>query len=216
MSDNNRLRYFALDDLREVVAAKARAVSLDQIADVLYANASNPQRAARQLAAREVTRGDWIIARGLSRPVPRLTVPLYSSSRAGGANMAVPGRVSYQARKRWKASPRSVVYVVATPRSRAQYGLERAPRQPRSAEVAHDLAVTALYLGLVSQDALRAKGWIHEDLLETTPAGIRPDAAIVERNGEMTYLDFLGAYGPVKVASMFARYQALGVRFEFW
>lgn len=216
MPNNSRLPCLELDELREVVAAKARVVSLDQIAGVLYADAANPRRAARQLATREANRGEWTVARGLARPLPRLTAPLYSSSSSFGAATAVAGRVSYQARSRWKASLRSTVYVVATARSRARYGLAQAPRRPRSAEISHDISVAALYLGLFAHDSARAQGWIHEDALGNQPGGVRPDAAIVERNGEITYLDFLGAYGPAKVAKMFARYQALGVRFEFW
>jgi hypothetical protein len=203
----------SLDEVRDVIGQRVRVLSLEQIVRTAFSDARSPRSAARQAAKREVTRGKWSVHCGMARPEVVLASPLGVFDPEEQMPPIPAGRLSWQARRRWVQPPVATVYVTATPRSRAEYGLP-AVRPITSSALTHDLHVGQIFLGLLATSPERARLWTHEDCLDQRDPARRPDAVINE--ARLTWIDFIGAYSSTKIAQMLNYCEAARVRCEFW
>ena len=127
--------------------------------------------------------------------------------------------VAYRLREQWKQQKEMAELVFADPEACRRYG--GASVRPRLSEFSHDLRLASVYLMKKPELARTGCHWISGDLLrandQTAPFGGNiPDAAVINRGGEIEQLIEIGGsgYHREKLGSIhrsYARYS-----YEIW
>lgn len=201
----------------EVLAGKVRAITLRQAAAAWFAENRRPQADALACLRRMEKQNLVGLTTITTHPELSLDRPLFSW-RPSQAELPHFARLAWLAKNRWSSPPVRTVVATATNKAKALFGGATAARPMRPMERDHDLAVAAVYLHLLQTDPARAASWLHEDELPSTagvPLSDRPDAVLVDADGEECVLELLGrAYGPKKIERVFERHRR--GRLELW
>jgi hypothetical protein len=183
-------------DLLWMLCHIVRHFTLEQIAELRFADCKDPREMARQWVRRlERKYGLLEVRNTMLQPIPSLGEPLHIHSP--GEAMHNAHSLSWRAQNRWQAAPpRPTLLVTATNEARRQYQHSLRLRRVRQTDLMHDVCVSQLYLNLIDSDLDSAASWIPEDRVYET--GIHkfgqsiPDAIVIRP--QVTLLEFVGKY----------------------
>lgn len=198
------------------LALKVRCLSVALVAEAWWPRAANGIKAAHQ-RLRCLARQGWLIRiSSFAKPLPSLKLPVAMWSP--GDEMPNFGPISYRLKTRFEKPAQATTIFCASPKTTKRFGGGNV-RRPRSSEVSHDLGLAAVYLGFRSDAAERAARWISEAaIVAQRPArGVKvPDAAILERDGTVTAIEFGGEYDKSKLVAFHQFCAGAGQGYEIW
>lgn len=181
------------DAILDALSRRVRVVSQEQVLRTWWPEASSSAPAARRRLCELQEAKLLRQVRLNARPLLPLEAPLFAW--APGESDPDPDALAYQFQSRWCEPPRTTTVLVATSKTRAQYGAGSRGRVNGSS-LTHDLHVTELYLRLLRTDPEAASAWVGEDM--RPKAGFRlkdPDAVLEFPDGRPPRIvEFAGAY----------------------
>jgi hypothetical protein len=194
----------------KTLATKVRVMTLEQVAENWFSDLARPKNAAREGLHRAEKEGLLVTAWGMAHPTVPLPGPLYRYEANDRTPPPLFGRLSWEARRRFRKAPVRTLYVTAAKLGKAAFGQSPGRRSGRTSELTHDIHVAEVYLRFLKLDSEREREWRGEDHLQGSV--IRPDAVIGD-----TAIDFIGKYSASKIESLHRQYIGAGIRvFEFW
>jgi hypothetical protein len=195
-----------IDQVVDVLATKVRVMVLEQIAETWFADAVRPQEAARAGLRQAEREGLLATTWEMAHPRIPLLAPLYRYRADEKTPEPDFGRLSWQARRRFRKPLTRMLVARGTTKAKRAFGRGDCRRSQRPSDRNHDLHVTELFLRF-RRDG-RGELWKGEDELLGT---IRPDAMM----GEIA-IDFIGQYSKSKLAALHRQYIDEFLAFELW
>jgi hypothetical protein len=173
-----------------------RHFTLEQIAELRFADCKDPREMARQWVRRLERKFGLLEVRTIMlQPIPSIERPLHI--HCPGDSMPNTQSLSWRAQSRWRTTPpRPTLLVTATSEARRQYHNSLKLRRVRQTDIMHDVCVSQLFLNLINSDLDSAASWIPEDRVYQTGVhnfGQRIPDAIVTRP-QLTLFEFVGKY----------------------
>jgi hypothetical protein len=177
---------------------------------------TNPKAARR--------RRYFLVASGLlrhasvpARPIVRLGGPLFTW--APGERPPDFQALSYAAERRSSAPLEPTRIYYATRKAVRLLGGPASGEMPNAMQVAHDLGVSAIYLGLLTDDPEVAALYRGEDQMADFHEKFRkvPDGFLCDERGRpCVAVEFLGLYPPQRIASFHDDIRRRGLGYELW
>jgi hypothetical protein len=127
------------------------------------------------------------------------------------------GSVSFQSRARW-TEPLRCVSAYASSERTAKSLAGSGGRLSRPLQATHDLHVAAIYLRLLRENPVEARGWVSDRVLGPLRRGKKiPDAEIQDAEGRtLKVIEFGGSYPPERVRKVHEDCELRGVPYELW
>ena len=174
----------------------------DMVARLLWPGNSHAAPMARRLIRRLIARRELARYLVLAPPLPDLTRPLFSWA----LDEPAPDfdALSYRARSRWNAPPRTIAVLVATKLATKFYGGKPGKVDPLS--IGHDLITSEVF---VRQDEATRLHWVGEAVYAPERVGDDgrllkcPDALLVKDRTVYHCVESAGAYSKEHIRSFF-------------
>ena len=201
----------------ELLTLRTRVATREQLLRFAKLYPAEMPRVASILSSLE--QSGYLISHRLTVPLLRFKYPVYAWE-PGSVAPDFHEIANLLTARSYAAPWRAVrLYWAARKAESLTGGLSGVNRQPL--QVQHDLGTTAAYLHLLAHDPLEADRWLGEDiLLRDFPSRLprkRPDAAVIEDDGEPTRLiEIGGVYSPEDLRRIHRHYSRQGVCYEIW
>lgn len=203
-------------DLLFVLANHVRILSLSQVAHTWWAGQRQASRRARE-SVQSMQQQGWVtLRRVLARPIVSLSHPLHistSGSRQPGFDL-----LSKTLRSRARTDAKMTQILVATPKTRDLFGNGRVKgARLKLTQMTHDLHVTEIFL-VYRRNKVDLRGWLSEDELpETWPLRQRPDALLVDSQGELLRaIEYGGDYPIDRLVALHNAFTSIDLPYEIW
>lgn len=202
------------EEILRVAANKVRVLSAKQVARTWWSDTRwglcRANESLWDLAARRLL----VMQSVLARPISRLTKPLLLWELA---DAAPPFReLSRVLHERAKATPLMTTVVFATQKTIALFGNGDCP-SVKITQMTHDLHVSEVFLRLRA-NGLPTKQWQSEDQLPNTwPIKVRPDALLLDEHGvPARAIEYGGDYSAARLLELHHGFDSIGLGYELW
>ena len=157
-------------EVLEVLSHRTRLLTEQQIARTWWSDQRHGLRNCRA-RMKELTSGGYVDSLNV---LAREEMPLREPLVTWSPELAEPdfGKLAWALKRRWEQArtvPTRVVH--ATRRTKQEHNGSVGGRQPRSAEVSHDIHVGTVFLNYRKHASPLAENWIHEDQLREEYGG---------------------------------------------
>lgn len=187
-----------------LLTSSVRVLTTSQIARTWFLGKPSPLGSARRLVKRLVRAGEVCQSVEMLPPEIDVRTPLLEWN-PGSDNLPDLGRLSWQARSRFQATP-----------NRTQLVRHATTRPLRKTELMHDVLVSQVFLNLIQRDPSNFLAWTPEDDVPPDACfryGNRlPDGVLTGPGGEVL-IECIAAYDKRRLAATFEAWKHLPFRF---
>ncbi len=205
----------ANEQLLEALTKRVRLFTIDQVARTWWSHTVRPRNNAKKRLRKLEEQGLVELITIMAMPEIELRAPVYEW-RPGNPPPQF-GPIAYRLRSRWKAPLVPTEAVIATTKTKRQYGGYIGGRKPRRSEATHDVHLSQVYLRLRETNPEILSHWISDAQQYAEGGGKNarlPDVLI--RDGVTTemLIEFAGAYRKQKLEAFHG--QAKGYPYQLW
>ncbi len=201
------------EELLSTLSLKIHLASLEQIASAWWAEATAPDRQARE-RLRKLEADDWLLRKRVNiHPLLGLVSPVVRWSPLDAAPDF--GAVAYQLQKRWTEKLELITVYIASRKTANHFGGFGGKFKHRN-QLTHDLHLADVYFSMVYRDRSLATKWSGEE--ERFSDGEKlPDAVLLDSKGRVTeVIEFGGRYDRRRVEAFHHYCEVRRFPYQLW